>query len=549
MKKHLLLFTLLSLIAFTKMGWGATITTTGSGNWSSTTPDAPWPSGTVPSAGDVVTIAVGHTVTLDQNVSGISITVDGTLSSSTYVISGAVSFTLGATGTLQLFGGVDGAVTVSGTKTFTDGASYEFWNTPTTTPFSSSVVSVVATNITNNIWVTLNKDVSVSGTVTLGSPLILGTNNLTLQSSATVVGYWFSLGTNNRVIDASGSGELRKAFSTTESFTFPVGKTFYPSATFYYLPVTANFTSGTFSSAYVGVKFIDSKHPNNTSATNFINRYWTITQSGISSFSCDVTATYVTADIAGTEASIYSGAYNGSAWTLYGATNTVSHQLTATAVTSFPKDFTGGETSALPVELTSFSAALNNSAVELNWATATEVNNYGFEIQRLAVSNQLLANSQELNANGWSKIGFVQGNGNSNSPKVYSFTDQPTGSKSFSYRLKQIDFDGAFEYSDVLIVNLITPNQNELLQNSPNPFNPSTTIKFYLAANSDVNIKIYDVLGKEVATLINQNSQAGYHIVYWNGKNVNGNNVASGTYLYTLTAGDFTITKKMLLMK
>ncbi len=193
---------------------------------------------------------------------------------------------------------------------------------------------------------------------------------------------------------------------------------------------------------------------------------------------------------------------------------------------------------SLPVELNSFSASVaNGSTVNLTWKTATEVNNYGFDVERSSGNS------------GWQKIGFVAGSGNSNSPQDYSFTDNPSGGTSFSYRLKQIDVGGSSQYYDPVTVNLTLSGKPKLLQNSPNPFNPSTTIKFYTPNTSDVTIKIYDMLGREVTTLINHQTTAGYHVVYWNGKDSRGENVASGIYLYRLTAGNFSETKKMNLLK
>ena len=195
----------------------------------------------------------------------------------------------------------------------------------------------------------------------------------------------------------------------------------------------------------------------------------------------------------------------------------------------------------LPVELTKFSAKSEDSFVILIWQTATEVNNYGFEVQRSSVSDPPLA---------WTKIGFVPGAGNSNSPKDYSFKDQPIGGIKFSYRLKQLDVDGNFKYYDAIKVSLNALAKAELMQNSPNPFNPSTSIKFYIPDISSVTIKIYDILGKEVNTLFNEKADAGYHIVYWNGKDKYGQNAASGVYFYRLSTNvGFVQTKKMLLLK
>ena len=200
--------------------------------------------------------------------------------------------------------------------------------------------------------------------------------------------------------------------------------------------------------------------------------------------------------------------------------------------------------SVLPVELTSFSAVPNANSVQLNWQTATEFNNYGFEVER-KIPDQVLNNNLE-----WMKIGFVPGHGNSNTSHEYSFIDKnPVDATSFYYRLKQIDVDGKYEYSDALFIKLNVSDKAELLQNSPNPFNPSTSIKFYIPFQSDVKIKVYDLLGREVTTLINKNVSEGYHIVFWNGSDKYGEEVASGIYLYRLTAGSFVETKKMILMK
>jgi tartrate-resistant acid phosphatase type 5 len=194
--------------------------------------------------------------------------------------------------------------------------------------------------------------------------------------------------------------------------------------------------------------------------------------------------------------------------------------------------------SVLPVELSSFTAeVVSASSIQLKWSTATEVNNYGFEVERKSGNTD------------WERIGFVAGSGNSNSPKNYSYTDNPTGGNSFSYRLKQIDVDGKYKYYDAITVNIGVSSEAQLLQNSPNPFNPSTAIKYYIPGATEVAIKIYDILGREVRTLINQQMTGGYHIVYWNGKDSRGEDVASGIYLYRLTAGSYSDTKKMNLLK
>ncbi len=188
----------------------------------------------------------------------------------------------------------------------------------------------------------------------------------------------------------------------------------------------------------------------------------------------------------------------------------------------------------LPVELTSFNATIRNGFVDLKWETATEVNNHGFEVERKSVTSD------------WSKIGFVDGHGTSNSPKFYKYSDKPSGTGKFSYRLKQIDNDGQFEYSpvvEVLVDNL--PNGFVLEQNYPNPFNPETSIRFALKEDTKASLKVFNAMGEEVTTLFDGIAEAGrYYDVKFSG-----NDLSSGFYIYKLVAGEYVSVKKMLLMK
>lgn len=190
----------------------------------------------------------------------------------------------------------------------------------------------------------------------------------------------------------------------------------------------------------------------------------------------------------------------------------------------------------LPVELTSFTSNVVGNKVELNWQTATEVNNYGFEVERSQTSN--------VKSETWEKIGFVQGNGNSNSPKNYSFTDQPTGGKEFKYRLKQIDFDGSFEYSYEITAKLGNVTNYKLDQNYPNPFNPFTKISYTIPQREYVHLRVYDMLAKVVAELVNTTQESGRYEV-----TLDGTNLPSGAYFYKLEAGNYIEVKKLLLVK
>lgn len=190
----------------------------------------------------------------------------------------------------------------------------------------------------------------------------------------------------------------------------------------------------------------------------------------------------------------------------------------------------------LPVELSSFSAEVRNNQVTLNWITESEINNYGFEVERVLFSTSALRC--------WEKIAFVNGNGNSNSPKEYSYIDNNLiGGNKFLYRLKQIDNDGQFEYSKIVEVEVI-PRESALYQNYPNPFNPSTKIRWQATVDSRQVLKVYDILGNEITTLLDEYKTAGSYEV-----DFEANNLVSGIYVYKLITDHHTETKKMLLLQ
>jgi hypothetical protein len=213
-------------------------------------------------------------------------------------------------------------------------------------------------------------------------------------------------------------------------------------------------------------------------------------------------------------------------------------QFTITGSSGFP----------MPVELTSFTADVLENGVKLFWETATELNNYGFQVERAEIAGY------------WEIIGFVEGYGNSYSPKKYQFTDDlstlryPSRTDSLNYRLKQIDVDGKYEYyvlgAPVDLRNITSigdelfPAEFELYQNYPNPFNPTSKIKFGLPESGKILLEIYNTLGERVATLIDREMSAGYHEVEWNASGF-----TSGIYLYKITTQDYAAVKKMMLLR
>jgi len=192
---------------------------------------------------------------------------------------------------------------------------------------------------------------------------------------------------------------------------------------------------------------------------------------------------------------------------------------------------------SLPVELTGFRALQNDNDVVLSWETGAEVNNLGFDIERI-----------HKGIKEWEKIGFVEGEGNSSTPTSYSYIDVNVNKlDNLKYRLKQLDFDGAFEYSPVVGITLekiILPSNFSLDNNYPNPFNPKTTITYEIADENFISMKIFDMQGKELNNLVEQNQLPGKYSVEFDGSDL-----SSGVYFCRLTSGNDTKLIKMLLLK
>jgi len=220
----------------------------------------------------------------------------------------------------------------------------------------------------------------------------------------------------------------------------------------------------------------------------------------------------------------------GSAW----FTTTPATSWNLDAATDLSLQINGDDN--IPVELASFTAAADYGVVELQWITATETNNQGFEVQRSAGGE-------------FETIAFVDGYGTTTETQVYTYTDRSVNVGLYSYRLKQVDFDGTFEYSGVVEIDVPAPAIFALDQNYPNPFNPSTMISFRLAVDSKVSMTVFNVLGQEVANLVNGNLAAGGHSFNFDASTLN-----SGVYMYRIEAAgidgtNFVDVKKMILTK
>ena len=224
---------------------------------------------------------------------------------------------------------------------------------------------------------------------------------------------------------------------------------------------------------------------------------------------------------------------NGNSWTLAGGTvDETANTVSLTGINDFSTWTLGDVNSPLPVELTSLTATAQNEIVTLNWQTATEKNNSGWDIERIAPDSKT-----------WNKIGFVKGSSNSSELQKYSFQNKINQSGKYQYRIKQLDFDGTFEYSKTVEVEILTPAKFSL-QNYPNPFNPSTVINFEIPKAAKVNLVVYNMLGQKITTLVNQFLEAGAYQQTFNAEAF-----SSGIYIYQLSAGNVVLTKKMMLTK
>ena len=473
------------------------------------------------------TVALTVTSNSWDIASGRTLTLNGTLDcyDGSKWITGAGNFTSGLNSTLYIYdfsgittSGASGQIQVTGTKTYNAGANYYFKEFVNGGNALTSAKNITIDN--SSYTLTLETDLTVSGDVTLTNGKInLSAHTLTLGSTSTL-----------------------NETSSNYALSFSTGKI---TTTRNISNVTSENVAGMglvlTTAANLGSTTIE-RHHNSVSASGHtgIKRWYKVTPTNNVVVNATVVFNYLHSELNGcTEGrlTLYKSEDNSTWQSISSTLNTTNDTHTATGVDSFSYFTLGDSNSPLPVELTSFKATTSLANVYLNWSTATEVNNYGFEIQRqkTEIRNQ---------KSEWENIGFVQGSGNSNSPKEYSFTDTPTGGQQFQYRLKQIDFDGKFEYSETIEVKLETPANFALLQNFPNPFNPSTIIRFELPKESNVTLKVFNILGEEVTTLINKVMTPGRQEVTFDGSKL-----ASGMYIYRIQAGNFVEVKKLLLLK
>ncbi len=307
----------------------------------------------------------------------------------------------------------------------------------------------------------------------------------------------------------------------------------------------------------VDVKFFTGSNPpgsNGYTGSQFMNAYFTVTPNGgAAGFTYDITYNYSAVQrgtiVNEADIRLSKSDNSGTNWTAYTyqgtlpgqyQLNTTSKTITVYGLNAFSTFTNSDQNAPLPVELASFTSLVNGRDITLKWSTDKEFNNAGFDIERKASGT-----------NQWSKVGYVQGKGVSNTRTNYTYDDKKLNSGKYNYRLKQIDNNGNYAYYQLSSeVNIELPKKYDLSQNYPNPFNPVTKIDYDLPFNSRVSIILYDMTGREVKTLVNETAGAGYYTL-----NFNASSISSGTYFYRLIAkstvkdGQIIMTKKMVLVK
>ena len=436
-----------------------------------------------------------------------------------------------------------GTVTLNGTSTQKVGG------TSTTTFYNLTM------NNNSAYGVTLGNSEIVSNTLTLtGGKIFTDTNKLTLGTGTSALGALSPASPPWQTSYIVGNFERWfSASAMTDMAWFPVG-----TATSF-RPAGIKFTAA----PNPGGKILVAGYNSNPGSMNtafltdvgsyVIDRYskdawWQITPTTLNggTYSVSLGAFSITGVNDFTKLRVLKRATSSSLWALAGTNspgNGTNLQPFANrdGLTGFSQFGIGGYSTdnplntdaPLPVSLASLTSSTAGRNVMLKWTTISEINNSGFDIERKGFSGE------------FRKVGFVQGKGTVSTPSSYEFTDRNLVSGKYSYRLKQIDNNGNFEYftlSGDVIVGV--PSKFDLSQNYPNPFNPSTKINFDMPKDGLVSLKIYDLLGREVTTLVNEARTAGYYTVEFNATSL-----TSGIYFYRINAGEFSSVKKMLILK
>jgi hypothetical protein len=502
------------------------------GTTSRTTTNAELPSSGGPK-NIIITNNEGVTLHASRTIS-YSVLVNGIFDMSSYIISGGADFSVYGTIKTTNSSGISGCITTTGTNYYSTTAKYVFYGSAINQVSGHSFSECRSIQILNSNGVTLSNNITLTQNLDVsGGKLILGDKNLTVGADATITGYGSSY-----YVNTNSTGLMFRYCKTNADAIFPIGNSAYN-------PATVRITGG--DTGYFSATVKDSYTNNPPDPTKCVTREWNV--SNITGGSPTVTLKFQfnTGEYGANfqpAGDIVVGHYSGGVWTELPATisgGEASYLVEAGSISGFSY-FTIGNQGAMPVELMAFSGNAVGNQVKLSWSTSSEINNKGFDIERQFSSN---GNSYSE----WSKVGFIQGNGNSTGIINYNFTDKCTETGKYKYRLKQIDYNGNFEYHNLsTLIDVGSPKKFEISQNYPNPFNPTTKIDFTIPKDANVLIAIFDITGKEVLKVVNENMKAGYYT-----KDLNLSNQSSGVYFYRIisTAGSekFVDTKKMVLLK
>jgi hypothetical protein len=436
---------------------------------------------------------------------------------------GSGIFTLNSNATLGTGneGGLDSTLKNTGTTTLDPAANYSFNGTAAQVTGALLPSSVNDLNISNAAGVTLTADVSINGELNLDD------GNLFLDGNIINLG---STGTLNETDGNTVTGSSGKIIATRD-LNSPAGEN------------VGGLGAMITSSANLGSTLVERYHSSAVGGGNQgILRQFNIEPANNSALDATLRLYYDESELNGiAEANLTMfNSPDGTvdSWEAAGGTaNETDNYVEVSGIADFSYWTLGDANNPIPVELTSFSATSDGRFVTLNWVTATEVNNQGWNIEKR------IKNSED-NFGEWSVAGFVNGVGNATESVSYSFIDKNVTSGILQYRLKQIDFDGTFNFGQIVEVEINGPVEFAMFQNYPNPFNPETMIRFELPMAAFVNLTIYNAVGETVATLVNEQMESGVYL-----KSFNASKYPSGVYIYRLNAGGQIFTKKMSLIK
>jgi hypothetical protein len=473
-------------------------------------------SGTTPQELNVTNLTYGG--------GGFPIVVDtgATVNLGSSVVAGNGQFTVLSDGGIitSMPNGFNDNITTTGTITLSSEGNYGYNGTAAQVTGSLIPAVVNDLDIDNPLGVTLDNSITVNGNLTLtvgylelnGKDITLGPDGMLIESLNSVV-----RGNNGKIVAVK---DLNAPASVN------VGG------------LGAMLTSA----GNLGVTTVERYHSPRSGNSNFgIARYYKIAPANNTGLNATLRFYYDPSELASIpEANLVlfkslTGEPN--TWNQAGGVvNANDNYVELSGINDFSYWTIADVANPIPVELTSFNVSVGNQKASISWTTATETNNMGFEVER--------SKAAEENSS-WTKIGFVKGNGNSTEISSYSFRDNDRLIGKYSYRLKQIDYDGSFAYSNQVEVDFgAGPEEFGISQNYPNPFNPTTTIEFQVPMESEVVVTLYDMLGKEVSTLLREVKPAGYHTL-----TLNAVNLSTGVYYYRMTAGDFSQVKKMIVIK